>query len=178
MIGLCRLCLVLALSPQVYTSCYYPDGTYIARDQPCVDSGNQESFCCGPGITCLSDKVCYNPNGSGNRYVRGSCTDQSFGSSACPDFCLSAYVCFVCILATDRVLAIAPSNRAGVMFQCGGSTDSYCCSPDSSPCSCELDNITLAASSGDVSLIAIIGSAASTTAPETQSVPSPATSSM
>ena len=90
----CRLLLVVTLALQVSSSCYYPDGTYIAADRPCITNGTQESFCCGSqGVTCLSDKVCYNSNASsGNEYVRGSCTDRSFQSSACPNFCLSSSV--------------------------------------------------------------------------------------
>lgn len=84
------LLLMVALPLQAHMSCYYPDGTYQPTDRPCNSNGTEESFCCGPGVTCLSDKVCDNFG-----YVRGSCTDQSFKSSACPNFCLSTY--FWCI---------------------------------------------------------------------------------
>lgn len=162
---LCRLLLVLTLSSQADTSCYYPDGTYKSADRPCIDNGTQESFCCGSqGVICLSDKVCYNNQANEPfTYVRGSCTDQSFKSSACPQFCLSSYFSCIWTSVTDKVMTIAPSNEAGFMFQCGYSTDSYCCSSDGSPCSCENDNITLASSISDVSSINFIPSAASTT---------------
>lgn len=88
-----RLLLVVALS-QAFTSCYYPDSIYIASDQPCIVNGTQGSFCCGSqGIPCLSDKVSYcnhsSYSTSGNSYARGSCTDQSFRSPACPQLCLA-----------------------------------------------------------------------------------------
>ena len=89
---LCRLLLLVAFGLQVHTSCYYPDGTYIAPDRPCIGNGTQDSFCCGPGTICLSDKTCYQPNVPSHfSYVRGSCTDQSFSSSACPQFCSSEF---------------------------------------------------------------------------------------
>lgn len=165
----CHLLLVVALSMQVHTSCYYPDGSYIARDRPCIDNGTQESFCCGPGWSCLSNKVCYRPSTS--HYARGSCTDESFGSAACPQFCLSMYIECLQTIVADRVSAIAPANRAPLMFQCVAQTDSYCCSLDKSPCSCESGNITLGASSSDVSSIASIASAVSTVVSESQVLP-------
>lgn len=180
----CHLLLVVAaLAVQVSSSCYYPDGTYIAADRPCITNGTQGSFCCGQeGVTCLSDKVCYNSNTtSGNEYVRGSCTDQSFRSSTCPSFCLSTPFPDVCgglynwpDLFWRR---LAPSDKAGVMFQCGFLTDSYCCSPDGSPCSCENDNVTLAAASSDVYSIAYIPSSISATASEISVLPPSTTDS-
>lgn len=78
---------------------------------------------------------------------------------------------------TDKLVIIAPGDKSAWMFQCGDASDSYCCSPDGSPCSCETGNITLAASLSDVSSIGIISSAVSTTASDTYIVPSFATTS-
>ena len=75
---------------------------------------------------------------------------------------------------TDKALPIAPNNNANIMFPCGGIADSYCCSPDGLPCSCEASNVTLGASSSDVSLIASSESAVSTTAWGSQVLPSSA----
>ena len=156
---------------EVYTSCYFPDGTYVAADRPCIDNGTQGGFCCGPGYTCLSDKVCY--QASTSRYARGSCTDETFRSPSCPQFCLSAYIWCMWTLVTDKVLPIAPGSQANLMFQCGVQTDSYCCSHyGRTPCSCEDGNFTLGASSSDVSSIASIVSAVSTTASGSQVLPS------
>ena len=176
---LCCLLLFVVLGLQDHTSCYYPDGTYIEADRPCIGNGTQESFCCGTqGVICLSDKIChYNDTTSQNgvSYGRGSCTDQSFKSPACPDFCLSAYFWCTRLLMTNKILAIAPSNKFARMYPCGGPTDSYCCSLDGSPCSCESGNITLAASSSNVSLIAFIPPAASLTSLGSQPVLNSAT---
>ena len=81
-------------------------------------------------------------------------------------------------LTTDKVLAaIAPSNKAGVMFQCGLLTDSYCCSPSGAPCSCENGNVTLAAAVSDVYSIAYIPSSIPASVSETVVVPHPTTDS-
>ena len=181
MFTFCHLLLVVASSLQVYTSCYYPDGTYSPLDRPCIDNDSQESFCCGLAFTCLSDKVCYTGNQSVlgySTYLRGSCTDQSFRSSACPQFCSSAYSSCMWSPVTDKLVGVANANEGGIMFQCGSQTDSYCCSPNDTPCSCETKNITLAASLSDVSSIAFIEEpAVSTTAFEPQVASSSATSS-
>ena len=99
---------VVTISLQASTSCYYPDGTYIAADRPCIGNGDQESFCCGTqGVMCLADKVChYNDTTpkNGISYGRGSCTDQSWTSPACPNFCLCAY-------SWGLVMPVADKNR-------------------------------------------------------------------
>ncbi|KAI0601548.1 hypothetical protein F4775DRAFT_589326 [Biscogniauxia sp. FL1348] len=52
---------------------------------PCGnDAGRGQHFaCCSHGDTCLSSNACYNSK-YGSTYVAG-CTDQSFGSAACPN---------------------------------------------------------------------------------------------
>jgi hypothetical protein len=65
--------------------CYYPNGEWSEKDFPC-DPDAETSVCCWglPGVACLSNKLCVNPNGS---IVRGSCTDQSWLSGDCPQYC-------------------------------------------------------------------------------------------
>ena len=58
---------------------------------------------------------------------------------------------------TDKITATAPGNKAGLMYQCKGQTDSYCCSEDHNPCSCENGNVTLAPLAKVVSSIAFLG---------------------
>ena len=90
-----RITIVLA----VYTAfasagCYAPDGTYEPDDVPCLPD-QEDSFCCQAGYVCLSNKLCYatsaskdydpkNPNGR----TRRGCTDPSWDSPECPQFCL------------------------------------------------------------------------------------------
>ena len=73
--------------------CYYPNGDVSPQDVPCTSNSN--STCCGIGYACLTNQICMDtsltPASSGStKYVRGSCTDKSFSSSACPLFCDNA----------------------------------------------------------------------------------------
>ncbi|KAF2845744.1 hypothetical protein T440DRAFT_407179 [Plenodomus tracheiphilus IPT5] len=79
--------------PLVSAICYFPDGKSIPRqDTPCRSEGF--STCCGQGYACLSNNLCMltehvpNPIPGQSRYVRGSCTDQSWDSPHCPNFCI------------------------------------------------------------------------------------------
>jgi hypothetical protein len=72
----------------VVATCYNPDGSTTMEDVPC-SSGHQSS-CCHPGWACLSNGLCRNLNAPNDTvgYVRGSCTDQSWRSGYCPNFCI------------------------------------------------------------------------------------------
>ncbi|KAF7121625.1 hypothetical protein CNMCM5793_009096 [Aspergillus hiratsukae] len=59
------------------SACYYPDAT-----------------CCGQGYACLSNSLCMATGDEIKKtgatlYVRGSCTDPTWRSSACPLFCIN-----------------------------------------------------------------------------------------
>lgn len=77
----------------VEAACYYPNGDLNPDDVPCNSSADA-SVCCGRGWTCLSNGVCMLGQDSsvgsisriGSTY-RTSCTDRSWNSTACPDFC-------------------------------------------------------------------------------------------
>ena len=81
----------ILLQTQVSSICYYPDGTVTPADVPCL-SGSEPSWCCGFGYACLSNKICMStprtPNAT-NKYVRGSCTDQTWRAANCPSFCVN-----------------------------------------------------------------------------------------
>ncbi|KAH0493444.1 hypothetical protein TgHK011_000112 [Trichoderma gracile] len=83
--------LLALLLTQSNALCFYPDGTPAPGDVPCTDS-TANSVCCGTGYACLSNGICQatgdelkKPGAS--EFVRGSCTDKTFRSSACPSFC-------------------------------------------------------------------------------------------
>ncbi|KAH6838364.1 transcription initiation factor IID, 18kD subunit-domain-containing protein [Chaetomium sp. MPI-CAGE-AT-0009] len=66
--------------------CYYPDGSEATGDYPC-DADAEHSACCAGGTlgkACLANKLCWS---SVMTFARGSCTDPSFKSPACPDYC-------------------------------------------------------------------------------------------
>jgi hypothetical protein len=68
--------------------CYYPNGLEAANDHPC-DPSDTNSACCGGGLgaVCLTNKLCRSPDGN---TIRGSCTDKSWASADCPQYCLGA----------------------------------------------------------------------------------------
>ena len=71
--------------------CYYPDGS-AANDTACFPQ-NAVSFCCGYGYACLENQICSatsSVQSSNPSLIRGSCTDSTWKSSACPQFCLNA----------------------------------------------------------------------------------------
>jgi len=72
--------------------CYYPSGDVSPQDSPCHDG--TASTCCGPGYACLDNNICIAtglerqlPNEV--LYVRGSCTDKTWRSGNCPNFCVN-----------------------------------------------------------------------------------------
>ncbi|KAK6339629.1 hypothetical protein TWF718_009025 [Orbilia javanica] len=71
-------------------ACYFPDGSQ-SSDQPC-DTSASNSMCCAVGTSCLMNGVCHSFTTVNQEYVstyaRGSCTDQSWGSSACINECI------------------------------------------------------------------------------------------
>lgn len=75
------------------STCYNDDGGIIEDDVPCNPDAEQ-SFCCGKYWTCLDSGVCSDQNttqliGSENTLLaRATCTDRTFKSDVCPQFCL------------------------------------------------------------------------------------------
>ena len=81
------------LSVKFSQLCYFPDGTIALDDPPC-NSTAPESTCCGRTYACLSNSICEATSETRKKpgsatFVRGSCTDASWISDACPKFCLS-----------------------------------------------------------------------------------------
>lgn len=90
--GLWCLILMRPLCDASGITCYAPDQTVAEDDIPC-DPTQKQSFCCGKGWACLENKSCVPtelvPNGGTLSPARGTCTDKSWQSSSCPDFCVS-----------------------------------------------------------------------------------------
>ncbi|KAF7195152.1 hypothetical protein HII31_03358 [Pseudocercospora fuligena] len=71
------------LEPASAQNCYYPNGDVSTTDAACSSSG--DSACCPNNWECLSNGICYDPT---NEYFnRNTCTDQSWESSDCPQYC-------------------------------------------------------------------------------------------
>ena len=68
-------------------TCYFPDGSVAGRDTPCrAPTSDQASACCAYSDICLDNNLCLGQNGS-QSISRGSCTDQTWHSSECPQYC-------------------------------------------------------------------------------------------
>ncbi|KAF2455927.1 hypothetical protein BDY21DRAFT_365141 [Lineolata rhizophorae] len=94
----------------VLGECYYPDGS-LATDfdyVPCT--GGTFQTCCVPDDDelCLENGMCWY---EGSPY-RATCQDQTWGSSNCPQFCLTG----------------ESSDTFEFLYECGNST--YCCMDD------------------------------------------------
>lgn len=82
------IALLFLLFSRASTLCYYPNGD-LNDDLACNPSA-AVSVCCQRNWTCLSNSVCGLTNSTGStNYGRHSCTDKSWNSLACPQFCLS-----------------------------------------------------------------------------------------
>ena len=75
--------------------CYYPNGQKNSNDVPC-DPTASVSMCCGNQALCLSNGLCQSINDQQTNanisYARGTCTDNQWGSSICPQHCLSSKI--------------------------------------------------------------------------------------
>lgn len=117
------LLLSVAISPVVST-CYYPNGNEASGDTPC-NSDASASACCGFGYSCLSNTICLRTSlatdgQNGVTYVRGSCTDQSWTSGLCPNFCDNASAPYKDDVAGGQSMGKC-ENEAADIYYCGDS---------------------------------------------------------
>lgn len=69
-------------------TCYYPDGSVSSHDTPChsISTGDGASACCGYSDICLDNGLCLAQSGA-EITSRGSCTDETWQSPQCSQFC-------------------------------------------------------------------------------------------
>ena len=81
--------LLASSSTALAQSCYYPDGSLPTDYEFVPCTGDSVSSCCIPseGDVCLASGVCYFK--SGEYPFRGACTDKSWSSSKCPQYCMN-----------------------------------------------------------------------------------------
>ena len=91
-------------------TCYNDDGQILEGDVPCNPNADQ-SFCCGIHWTCLDSGVCSDQNTTqlispGEALLaRATCTDRTFKSDACPQFCLGGMAYLHTVIAKARAEA-------------------------------------------------------------------------
>ncbi|KAE9376588.1 hypothetical protein N431DRAFT_542146 [Stipitochalara longipes BDJ] len=136
-------------------TCYFPDGNPATKDTACKSA--TVSTCCQEGATCLDNGLCFDPFGSAvGGYIRGSCTDKTWASADCPQYC-----------TYDNATAglFNSLSDAGVL-SCGN--PGYCCESDPlSKCDCQTGKGTFSIS-GDLKPFTTIPSSGSTTSTATK----------
>lgn len=79
----------------VSADCYWPNGKLAEKLVACHGS-NVMGTCCEEGWTCLANKACGNfadprfDYAYNNVYQRQACSDQSWQSNQCPQYCTSS----------------------------------------------------------------------------------------
>jgi hypothetical protein len=114
------LLILFAFISPVSSVCYYPNGDVTPNDVPCSDS-TTESVCCSLGYVCLSNGICMKSNNplaasSSSTYVRGSCTDQTWRSSFCPNFCVNPNAPFQDDIAGGEGMARCPDTTIDMYY--------------------------------------------------------------
>lgn len=105
--------LLLLLTPTSAQTCYNQNDSIDPPSVPCYpanSTGTSQSFCCPVGRQCYTNGLC-GPSNTDPNYGRLSCTDPTWRSPECPQFCLS-------------------NDGAGgaVVVLCPGTDQQYCCS--------------------------------------------------
>ncbi|RDI77391.1 hypothetical protein Vi05172_g12612 [Venturia inaequalis] len=71
-------------------TCYWPNGAVATESTlPCSSLDSSLKHCCAKNEACLSNGMCFSAGGGG--LYRGACTDQSWTTIGCPQFCNSHY---------------------------------------------------------------------------------------
>lgn len=107
--------------------CHAPGGTISPLDQPCYPSAS-DSFCYPPSSICSSNKLCVV---TGGQALRGSYTDLSFSSPACPNFCLHREAGLR--HSADLHMTLGQTDPDSTVYCCNGESGNACdCSAKSS----------------------------------------------
>ncbi|KAF3049679.1 hypothetical protein E8E11_009846 [Didymella keratinophila] len=112
------LCLWSAVAA-TNSTCYFPNGK--KSNGGACNANAEVSACCGPTFICLSNGLCKPGPDTKKTYAynfyRNACTDASFNSTSCPQFCTDAPY------HTDRGQGVK---------SCGN--DTYCCGASGDCC--------------------------------------------
>ncbi|KXS95588.1 hypothetical protein AC578_3258 [Pseudocercospora eumusae] len=71
-------------------TCYFPDGSKARESddlRPCNPSSSGHSACCLKTGLCMSNGLCFQQSGWGNRIARSGCTDATWNDPACASVC-------------------------------------------------------------------------------------------
>ena len=110
--ALLRLLLLATLHPGVASAqdsllinCYRWDGAVSPNNTRCPNS----NACCGPKATCLSNRLCANPEDAPNLWVRGSCAVKGW-DGACAQICKYSTPRSLVVLLSQSTLVDVPTS--------------------------------------------------------------------
>ncbi|THX31108.1 hypothetical protein D6D12_03034 [Aureobasidium pullulans] len=115
--------ILLILSAQLFwlgaaQTCYWPDKS-TAEELTSCNGLAENSHCCGANSLCLDNGYCFNQgNKYSNRISRGGCTDKSWDSDACPQYCQTT------ISDGGISISLVSENENDSKFCCGVGYDS------------------------------------------------------
>lgn len=131
-------------------TCHYPDG--VANNGSPCDPDADVSMCCGPTFVCISNGLCKvgrdTTRGYNYEYYRSGCTDATWNSSSCPQFCVGGRVHKYCCYKNPANQELDKDNLGGgnglqscgnQRFCCAGKGD--CCEDSSNIFSLGIGNI-------------------------------------
>ncbi len=79
---------VVGIVAQSSQTCYSPNRTPVSDDSPCrVTESNQFSACCNRKDICLDNHLCLPQGGDSSVIYRGTCTNPSWQSDDCAQYC-------------------------------------------------------------------------------------------
>jgi hypothetical protein len=149
-------------------ACYFPDKSVAENDTACTS--DTVSICCQAGATCLDNGLCFDPDGSAvGGYIRGSCTDKTWASSSCPQYCTYGESSRKLQVRNRKLITAVTDNATAGLYNslsdagvvsCGN--DGFCCESDPlAKCDCQTGD-GIFTISGDLKPFTTIFSSAST----------------
>lgn len=99
-------------------TCYFPDGVVDVESIAC-DPSAPVSSCCLPGDNCMSNGLCNNGGTDLTSIVRNSCTDSSWASLSCPQYCVGG--------AISGGYGDNSLGSSNVLFECSNEPSHYYC---------------------------------------------------
>ena len=150
-------------------TCYAPDGEAALGNYPCF-LDQAVSPCCGGGYICEASGLCKVVGSQAvSDLIRGTCTDSTWKSTDCPQYCTSnqpqELLCYCCWRWT------AAATGGTILISCQNVTNSdldFCCDHTDGCCDSGIGRFRVP-SNTDIVTLGTYGATISTSAPATSS---------
>ncbi|KAI9869303.1 MAG: hypothetical protein M1813_000092 [Trichoglossum hirsutum] len=153
------LLLSLHLPSASAQTCYGVGGSIALGATPCNPSSSTHSACCHNVDYCLTNGLCFDSGGD-NLLSRQSCTDQSWNSQACPQYCMGDLGDYAALLPCYNTWGDTPHP----WYCCGISSDALACCNNGSSFPVPVAKIILRTFSSLTAVGIIVNPTASTSA--------------